>query len=264
MEAFSDKHISKSVLKKLLQKDIARDIAQQDAESGDLYLYKSGVVANYFVLLLEGCVEVTIGREGMSFEGRAFSYYGHQVLVDAYGGTGSQYHPDFSVRPLTACVILIVTFNQYVAALKATSFELERRGSAPGGGGPLPPTAGGATPTSATDHFLSEWQKAVSEDHNTEGSKLATIIGVLHQKIRAPKRFRHKSKAPDKQVLLAREEEESVASGHLELGAMGTMSADTLAVPAPVPIVVMSSEEDKDFPVWFKSGGRQNNVPSST
>ena len=267
VEAFSEKRISKNVLKKLLQKDIAREITQRDAESGDLYLYKSGVVANYFVLILEGCVEVTIGREGMSFEGRAFSCYGHQVLVDAYGGKGSQYQPDFTVRPLTSCVVLIVTYNQYVAALKATSFEQERRGSAPGGGGGGPPpiSDGGATPISAPDHFLSEWQKAVSEDHNTERSKLATIIGVLHQKIKAPRRFKHKSKASDKQKLLAREEgeEKKPVAKHLEPDTTGAMPAVPtpvgLTVPTPVAaetaVVVMSEEEDKDFPVWFKSSG---------
>ncbi|KAL5471405.1 hypothetical protein EMCRGX_G029521 [Ephydatia muelleri] len=258
VEAFSEKRISKNVLKKLLQKDIAREITQRDAESGDLYLYKSGVVANYFVLILEGCVEVTIGREGMSFEGRAFSCYGHQVLVDAYGGTGSQYQPDFTVRPLTSCVVLIVTYNQYVAALKATSFEQERRGSARGGGGGPPPASnGGATPISAPDHFLSEWQKAVSEDHNTERSKLATIIGVLHQKIKAPRRFKHKLKVPDKQKLLAREEgeEEKPVAKHLEPDTTGATPAVPTPFAAETAVVVMSEEEDKDFPVWFKSSG---------
>ena len=247
VEPFSEKHISRNVLKKLLQKDIAREITQQDVESGDLYLYRSGTVANYFVLILEGCVEVTIGREGMSFEGRSFSYYGHQVLVDAYNGAESQYAPDFSLRPVTACMILIVTYNQYVAALKATSFGQERCGSLTGGGG----GGGGTTPLpAAPDHFMSEWQKAESEDHQeAESSKLAAIMGVLRHKMVGRRSKHRKLRAPDKQMLLPPDDESAKERPTFRYLEEPPTADNTAGVPE-----VMISKDDGDLVQFSKRG----------
>ena len=265
VEAFSDKHISKNVLKKLLQKDIAREITQQEVEPGDLCLYKNGTVANYFLLILEGCVEVTIGKEGLSFEGRAFSSYGHQVLVDAYNGVESHYAPDFTLRPVTACVVLIVTYNQYVAALRATSFGQERHNSLAGGGGGGGEVGSSAlAAASAPDHFMSEWKKAKSEDHNAESSVLATIVGVLHQRL-GPRKSRSKSKAPDKQMLLpsddavpydvdAEKHEKQKLPGYLEQDAVVTSSG---ASQADAPVLEIPEQGSEDFPVWFKSKAEQ-------
>lgn len=36
---------------------------------------------DFFVLILEGRVEVTVGKENLVFEGGPFSYYGTQALT---------------------------------------------------------------------------------------------------------------------------------------------------------------------------------------
>ena len=51
--------------------------AKTDSEQ---WLYVKGKQADYFVLVLEGRVEVTIGVEGLTFEAGPFNYYGVPAL----------------------------------------------------------------------------------------------------------------------------------------------------------------------------------------
>lgn len=40
---------------------------------------------DYFVLILEGRVEVTVGRENLIFESGPFTYFGSQALIPNVG-----------------------------------------------------------------------------------------------------------------------------------------------------------------------------------
>ena len=44
-----------------------------------------GKAADYFVLILEGRVEVTCGRENLVFESGPFTYFGQQALTQNVG-----------------------------------------------------------------------------------------------------------------------------------------------------------------------------------
>lgn len=48
-------------------------------------IYEQGKAADYFVLILEGRVEVTVGQEQLLFECGPFSYFGKQALVQSIG-----------------------------------------------------------------------------------------------------------------------------------------------------------------------------------
>ena len=46
----------------------------------ELVLVRKGKPINYFILIIEGRVEVNIGREELMFESGPFSYFGIQTL----------------------------------------------------------------------------------------------------------------------------------------------------------------------------------------
>lgn len=48
-------------------------------------IYEQGKPADYFVLILEGRVEVTVGQEQLLFECGPFSYFGKQALIQSVG-----------------------------------------------------------------------------------------------------------------------------------------------------------------------------------
>ncbi|XP_068430053.1 metal transporter CNNM3 isoform X2 [Clinocottus analis] len=106
------------------------------------YLYTRNHPVDYFILLLQGRVEVEIGKEGLKFENGAFTYYGvsaltlpssvHQSPVStqcqsprdpfesADATSPSSYCPDYTVRALTDLQLIRVTRLQYLNALMAS------------------------------------------------------------------------------------------------------------------------------------------------
>lgn len=50
-----------------------------------LLIYEQNKPADYFVLVLEGRVEVTVGQEHLLFECGPFTYFGTQALVQSVG-----------------------------------------------------------------------------------------------------------------------------------------------------------------------------------
>ena len=55
----------------------------------ELTLVRKGKPINYFILIIEGRVEVNIGREELQFESGPFSYFGIQTLSQALPSTAS-------------------------------------------------------------------------------------------------------------------------------------------------------------------------------
>lgn len=65
LEPFRDELMSQNILKRLIHHhDVARMIRKKPGEHEPLYLYKAGQPVDYFVLILEGRVQVTLGSEG--------------------------------------------------------------------------------------------------------------------------------------------------------------------------------------------------------
>ncbi|XP_037607759.1 metal transporter CNNM3 isoform X2 [Sebastes umbrosus] len=142
---FSPGRVSEKVLFHLLRHPSVNQEVHFDPNnrlSPDHYLYTRNHPVDYFILLLQGRVEVEIGKEGLKFENGAFTYYGvsaltlpssvHQSPVStqrhsprdpfesADATSPSSYCPDYTVRALTDLQLIRVTRLQYLNALMAS------------------------------------------------------------------------------------------------------------------------------------------------
>ncbi|KAM9212204.1 metal transporter CNNM3 isoform 2-T2 [Dugong dugon] len=146
VDVFSPLRISEKVLLHLLKHPSVNQEVRFDMSNrlaAEHYLYQRSRPVDYFVLILQGRVEVEIGKEGLKFENGAFTYYGvsalaapssvHQSPVsslqptrcdlqpEAVDGTrSSTYCPDYTVRALSDLQFIKVTRLQYLNALLAT------------------------------------------------------------------------------------------------------------------------------------------------
>uniref|UniRef100_A0A8C8FNH2 Metal transporter n=1 Tax=Oncorhynchus tshawytscha TaxID=74940 RepID=A0A8C8FNH2_ONCTS len=145
VEHFSLARVSEKVLFHLLRHPSVNQEVHFDPSnrlSADHYLYTRNHPVDYFILLLQGRVEVEIGKEGLKFENGAFTYYGvsaltlptsvHQSPVSTQrrsprdpfelgdATSSSSYCPDYTVRALTDLQLIRVTRMQYLNALMAS------------------------------------------------------------------------------------------------------------------------------------------------
>ncbi|XP_016366110.1 metal transporter CNNM3-like isoform X1 [Sinocyclocheilus rhinocerous] len=145
VEHFSLQRVSERVLFHLLRHPSVNQEVKFDPAnrlSPDHYLYTRNHPVDYFILLLQGRVEVEIGKEGLKFENGAFTYYGvsaltapssvHQSPVSTQrqaprdpfdlgdATSPSSYCPDYTVRALTDLQLIKVTRLQYLNAVMAS------------------------------------------------------------------------------------------------------------------------------------------------
>ncbi|XP_062869916.1 metal transporter CNNM3 [Trichomycterus rosablanca] len=145
VEHFSPQRVSEKVLFHLLRHPSVNQEVKFDPSnrlSPDHYIYTRNHPVDYFILLLQGRVEVEIGKEGLKFENGAFTYYGvsaltapssvhqspvstqHRSPKDAFelgeATSPSSYCPDYTVRALTDLQLIRVTRLQYLNALMAS------------------------------------------------------------------------------------------------------------------------------------------------
>uniref|UniRef100_A0A287CXN3 Metal transporter n=1 Tax=Ictidomys tridecemlineatus TaxID=43179 RepID=A0A287CXN3_ICTTR len=146
VDVFSPLRISEKVLLHLLRHpSVNQEVKfdESDRLAAHHYLYQRSRPVDYFVLILQGRVEVEIGKEGLKFENGAFTYYGvsalttpssaHQSPVPSHQATrhdlqpepaegtrSSTYCPDYTVRALSDLQLIKVTRLQYLNALLAT------------------------------------------------------------------------------------------------------------------------------------------------
>ena len=68
VDAFSEERITANVLKQILKrKDVVLDIRIKDAPKESLVLYEKGKVVDYFLMVIQGHVDVTVGMEEFTF-----------------------------------------------------------------------------------------------------------------------------------------------------------------------------------------------------
>ncbi|NXO04574.1 CNNM4 protein, partial [Rhinopomastus cyanomelas] len=165
---FTPNYISEKILLRLLKySDVIQELKfdEDNKKSPRHFLYCKNKAADYFILILQGKVEVEAGKECMKFEAGAFSYYGVMALGPSpaeirspshvsglnrsaslschersdsisspvsgsnnqlNAGTGAQYVADFSVRALTDLQFVKITRQEYQNGLTAS-----RRDSCP-------------------------------------------------------------------------------------------------------------------------------------
>lgn len=190
VEPFTSKFMISSILKRLLtQQNVAQKISCEEYIQRNSTLYSCGCPADFFCFLLEGCVEVEIGKDGLKFESRSFSYFGAQALLQDKDkpdrGVAQAldkpdrgvFIPDFTARPLTDCLVLIVTQDQYMAARRASLFD-GGRSSVIDGGCVVDGSSMGGT-IGRSEVFNREWAKAGMLDLNKHQKKNASIFQLL-------------------------------------------------------------------------------------
>uniref|UniRef100_A0A674DT48 Metal transporter n=1 Tax=Salmo trutta TaxID=8032 RepID=A0A674DT48_SALTR len=160
---FSPSQVTEKVLLRILRHpDVIQEIkfSDSDKRSALHYIYQRGKPVDYFILILQGRVEVEAGNENMKFETGPFSYYGVMALSTASlefrspthssglnrsaslscterGAPGEcssvtasntqvttcQYTPDFYVRALTDLQYVKITRSQYQNGLLASRLD---------------------------------------------------------------------------------------------------------------------------------------------
>uniref|UniRef100_A0A2K6ASC3 Metal transporter n=1 Tax=Macaca nemestrina TaxID=9545 RepID=A0A2K6ASC3_MACNE len=146
VDVFNPLRVSEKVLLHLLKHPSVNQEVRFDGSNrlaAHHYLYQRSQPVDYFILILQGRVEVEIGKEGLKFENGAFTYYGvsaltvpssvhqspvsslqpirHDLQPDPGDGTrSSAYCPDYTVRALSDLQLIKVTRLQYLNALLAT------------------------------------------------------------------------------------------------------------------------------------------------
>nr|XP_046258195.1 metal transporter CNNM1 [Scatophagus argus] len=172
VEPFRPCHLSEKILLRLIKHpSVVQELKfnPKNKHSPQHYLFQRNKPVDYFVLILQGRVEVEIGKEALRFENGAFSYYGMPALIPPLpigqryssrgsglnqsdlllsGGSlgqlttgGGAYLPDYSVRQLTDLQIIKITRNHYQNALTATRMD-----SSPQTPDPVDPDAKGRPP----------------------------------------------------------------------------------------------------------------------
>ncbi|KAF7253226.1 Metal transporter CNNM2 [Varanus komodoensis] len=80
----SEMKMSEKILLRLLKHpNVIQELKydEKNKKAPEYYLYQRNKPIDYFVLILQGKVEVEAGKEGMKFEAGAFSYYGVMALT---------------------------------------------------------------------------------------------------------------------------------------------------------------------------------------
>ncbi|XP_061553777.1 metal transporter CNNM4-like isoform X2 [Phycodurus eques] len=160
---FGTFHVTEKVLLRILRHpDVVQELKfdDDDKRAAQHFLYQRGKPVDYFVLILQGRVEVEAGNENMKFETGPFSYYGVMALStpplefrspshggnlnrsasiggsaggpesNSVGGSSSQipgtpfqYIPDFCVRALSDLQFVKITRAQYQNGLLASRLD---------------------------------------------------------------------------------------------------------------------------------------------
>ncbi|XP_051559547.1 metal transporter CNNM2-like isoform X2 [Myxocyprinus asiaticus] len=163
VESFSPIQMSEKILLRLLKHpNVIQELKynEKNKKAPEHYLFHRNKPVDYFILILQGKVEVEAGKEGMKFEAGAFSSYGMMALTaspenkspprsfglnhsdslnrserieaitPSLGSSNNQlnaflqiYMPDYSVRAVSDLQYIKVTRQQYQNALMASRID---------------------------------------------------------------------------------------------------------------------------------------------
>ncbi|XP_061770932.1 metal transporter CNNM1-like [Nerophis ophidion] len=151
VEPFKPAHISEKILLRLIKHpDVVQDLGFDDKQrrAAQHFLFQRNKPADYFVLVLQGRVEVEFGKEALKFDNGAFSYFGVPALMSAdsrspsrsnatdgaesacaggsvmqVNGGANVYLPDYSVRQLTHLQVVKITKSHYQNAVTASRMD---------------------------------------------------------------------------------------------------------------------------------------------
>ncbi|KYM96089.1 PREDICTED: metal transporter CNNM4 [Cyphomyrmex costatus] len=209
VDTFKSDVISETILRRLLKQDIIYHIKVKSREKAKTdpaaIIYQQGKAVDYFVLILEGRVEVTVGKENMMFESGPFTYFGSQALTANIGIAESPtnanpqtvgsiqsvnldsmlrhtFIPDYTVRAVTEVFYVKVKRSLYLAAKRATLLERSQKD-------PLPSQEQFDDEVEKLLHSLEEDDRSVPESPILPADRMMNNEkgkdGVIHSPIRS-------------------------------------------------------------------------------
>ncbi|KAG5328015.1 CNNM2 protein, partial [Acromyrmex charruanus] len=213
VDTFKSDVISETILRRLLKQDIIYHVKVKSREKAKTdpaaIIYQQGKAVDYFVLILEGRVEVTVGKENMMFESGPFTYFGSQaltanigiaVLFPAESPTNANpqtvgsiqsvnldsmlrhtFIPDYTVRAVTEVFYVKVKRSLYLAAKRATLLERRQKD-------PLPSQEQFDDEVEKLLHSLEEDDRSVPESPILPADRINAEKGkdsIIHSPIRS-------------------------------------------------------------------------------
>ncbi|KAK7930108.1 hypothetical protein WMY93_006503 [Mugilogobius chulae] len=151
VEPFKAAHVSEKILLRLIKHpSVLQELKfdEKNKRAPQHFLFQRNKPVDYFILVLQGRVEVEFGKEALKFENGAFSYFGVPAIMPSvhrspsrssglersesmlYGGSMSQlnggsnlYLPDYSVRQLTHLQVIKISRSNYQNAVNASRMD---------------------------------------------------------------------------------------------------------------------------------------------
>ncbi|XP_056266253.1 metal transporter CNNM1-like isoform X2 [Pseudoliparis swirei] len=229
VEPFKPAHISEKILLRLIKHPaVVQELKfdERNKRATQHFLFQRNKPADYFILVLQGRVEVEFGKEALKFENGAFSYFGVPSIMPAvhrsgssdldrsesmlYGGSlgqlnggGNVYLPDYSVRQLTHLQIIKITRGHYQNAVTATRMDTSPQ--TPDADACL---AGGPAPTTTTTLMPPPRETGRPSSARTRGqqSSVPHSTSLQHKKNRIVRSKSDGQKSPSDSVFLRLDE----------------------------------------------------------
>ncbi|XP_077575349.1 metal transporter CNNM1-like [Stigmatopora nigra] len=143
VDPFKPSYISEKILLRLIKHpSVVQDLQFDDKNkhAPKHLLFQRNKPADYFILILQGRVQVEFGKECLKFENGAFSYFGVPAILPTdlrspsrsesegwspgqLNGGSNIYVPDYTVRQITPLQILKITRSHYHNALGASMMD---------------------------------------------------------------------------------------------------------------------------------------------
>uniref|UniRef100_A0A8C7GHB0 Metal transporter n=1 Tax=Oncorhynchus kisutch TaxID=8019 RepID=A0A8C7GHB0_ONCKI len=227
VEPFKPCHLSEKILLCLIKHpSVVQELKFDRKNKGapHHFLYMRNKPVDYFVLILQGKVEVEIGKEALRFENGAFSYYGMPTLIPPLFGSGSSglnqsdsvlsggsvgqlsiggggvYLPDFSVRQLTDLQIIKISRNHYQNALTASLMDSVPQTPDPEGRPTLPETRSHSIALPLT-HTYTHLQPVLERHTHTEDNT-GPLTSQLNERSRIVRSKSDGQRSPSDSVFL--------------------------------------------------------------
>ncbi|KAL1005680.1 hypothetical protein UPYG_G00062220, partial [Umbra pygmaea] len=267
VEPFKPVHLSEKILLRLIKHpSVVQELSYDEKNklAPQHFLFQRNKPVDYFILVLQGRVEVEFGKEALRFENGAFAYYGVPAIMPTVhrspsrssgldrsdsmlcggslgqlNGGGGIYLPDYSVRQLTPLQVLKITRSHYQNALTATRMDSSPRRLM------QTPTLLTGTPRTPIpeqtgDHLLPPRDTRPSSARSRgQQASLPHSTSLLNEKNRIVRSKSDGQKSPSDSVFLRMEEIPYIREDHSEMDA--DLDTASVAIETDAPSSIISS-----------------------
>ncbi|XP_045546879.1 metal transporter CNNM1 [Salmo salar] len=275
VEPFKPAHLSEKILLRLIKHpSVVQELSYDDKNklAPQHFLFQRNKPVDYFILLLQGRVEVEFGKEALRFENGAFAYYGVPAIMPTvhrspsrssgldrsdsmlYGGSlgqlnggGSVYLPDYSVRQLTHLQVIKITRSHYQNALTATLMDSSPQTPDTD----ARPTDGNTpdlpVPEQSGDHLLPPRETRPSSTRTRgQQSSVPHSTSLLNEKNRIVRSKSDGQNSPSDSVFLRMDEISYIREEHSERDSTNDTASVAIEMDAPSFISTLSLSGSED------------------